>query len=261
MSLSNFATCELLPWDTEFFRCRIARVRGDTLTPEQAVQIDEWSRCNQIRCLYFLSRADDPMTVQTVERHGFGLVDIRVSFERVIVSSDGAARSDPPTDINIRAIQSDDLPKLQAIAKTAHTTTRFFNDTHFPRERAEELYSTWITLEAQGHAQMVWVAASTANKALGYISCHLEPNRRRGLIGLVGVNAEDRGRGIGKSLVLTAIDWFRLQGADEVVVVTQGSNRAAQHLYQQCGFLSRDLQLWYHKWYPMLEWQPNQNNL
>jgi hypothetical protein len=34
-------------------------------------------------------------------------------------------------------------------------------------------------------------------------------------------------------------------------VVTQGNNLAAQRLYQTCGFLSRDLQLWYHKWYPV----------
>jgi hypothetical protein len=31
--------------------------------------------------------------------------------------------------------------------------------------------------------------------------------------------------------------------------VTQGRNLAAQRLYQRTGFLIRDLQLWYHKWY------------
>jgi hypothetical protein len=31
--------------------------------------------------------------------------------------------------------------------------------------------------------------------------------------------------------------------------VTQGKNIAAQRLYQKNGFLIRDLQLWYHKWY------------
>ena len=53
MSVPNPVPCELLPWDTEFFRCRIARVCGDTLKPEQAVQIDEWSRSNRIRVPVF----------------------------------------------------------------------------------------------------------------------------------------------------------------------------------------------------------------
>jgi hypothetical protein len=38
-----------------------------------------------------------------------------------------------------------------------------------------------------------------------------------------------------------------------MTVVTQGRNRGAQRLYQQCGFLSRDLQLWHHKWYPIVD--------
>ena len=137
------------------------------------------------------------------------------------------------------------------MARAVHGETRFFKDSHFPRQRAEDLYSTWITLEVQGRAKIVWVAASVANQPLGYISCHLDPVRQEGQIGLVGVSPEIRGRGIGKNLVLTAMDWFRAQGAHVVTVVTQGNNRAAQRLYQQCGFLSRDLQLWYHKWYPI----------
>jgi dTDP-4-amino-4,6-dideoxy-D-galactose acyltransferase len=251
MSGSNSAPCELLPWDTEFFCCRIARVCGDTLKQEQTAQIDEWSRSHRIRVLYFLSRADDPTTIQTAEQHGFGLVDIRVTFERGVMNSHDPVRPDSPAGASIRPVQPEDLPGLQAMARTVHRETRFFNDSHFSRQRVEDLYSTWITLESQGRAQTVLVAASAANQPLGYVSCHLDPVRREGQIGLVGVSPEVRGKGLGKSLVLAAIDWYRAQGAHEVTVVTQGKNRAAQRLYQQCGFLSRELQLWYHKWYPI----------
>jgi dTDP-4-amino-4,6-dideoxy-D-galactose acyltransferase len=253
MSVPNSAPCELLPWDTDFFHCRIARVCGDTLKPERAVQIDEWTRNNRIRGLYFLSRANDPATIQTAEEHGFGLVDIRVTLECVVINSQGPLRPDPCAGVTIRPVQPADLSTLQALARAAHGETRFFSDSHFPRQRAEDLYSTWITLESQGRAQTVLVAASATNEPLGYASCHLEPARRGGQIGLVGVSSQARGKGIGKSLVLAAMDWYQTQGAREVMVVTQGKNRAAQRLYQKCGFLSRDLQLWYHKWYPTLD--------
>ena len=36
-------------------------------------------------------------------------------------------------------------------------------------------------------------------------------------------------------------------------VVTQGRNIAGQRLYQRCGFLTRSVELWYHKWYPAVE--------
>jgi ribosomal protein S18 acetylase RimI-like enzyme len=250
MNAPGAAPCELLPWDTEFFHCRIARVCGDTLEPERAAQIDEWRRSHHIQCLYFLSRADDPATIRVAEQHGFGLVDIRVTLGWALVNSPLPQNIASSAGVTIRAVEPADLPALQSIARLVHTETRFFSDLHFPRERAEDFYSTWITLESQGRAQAVLVATSTVNRPLGYISCHLDAARQEGQIGLVGVSPEARGKGIGKSLVVTAMDWYRLKGAREVTVVTQGRNRAAQRLYQQCGFLSRELQLWYHKWYP-----------
>jgi len=134
MSGTNSALCELLPWDTEFFCCRIARVCGDTLKQEQAVQIDEWSRNNHIRGLYFLSRADDPATIQSAEQHGFGLVDIRVTLERGVMDSHDSTRPALPTGASIRPVQPDDLPGLQAMARTELRGTRFYNDLHFPRQ-------------------------------------------------------------------------------------------------------------------------------
>jgi dTDP-4-amino-4,6-dideoxy-D-galactose acyltransferase len=253
MSAPDPVPCALLPWDTDFFDCRIACVCGDTLGPERALQIDDWSRSHEIRCLYFLSRADDPVTIRTAEQHGFALVDIRVTFERVLERSPGPARPNLPAGVGIRPARPEDLTGLQAMARTAHTATRFFNDSHFPHQRVEDLYATWIALEVQGRAQTVLVAAAAAHPPLGYVSCHRDPVRQQGQIGLVGVSAEVRGKGIGRNLVLAALDWFGSQGARAVTVVTQGNNPAAQRLYQQCGFLSRDLQLWYHKWYPGLD--------
>lgn len=79
MSTADPVACEFLPWDTEFFGCRIARVRGDTLTPLKAAQVDRWSRRNRIQGLYFLSCSDDPATVRTAEQHGFQLVDVALT--------------------------------------------------------------------------------------------------------------------------------------------------------------------------------------
>jgi dTDP-4-amino-4,6-dideoxy-D-galactose acyltransferase len=251
MSAPDPVPCELLPWDTEFFRCRIGRFCGETLRQEQVLQIDDWSRRNRIRGLYFLSRADDPVTLQTAGQHGFGLVDIRLTFEHEIIPVRNPAHSDPPAGVGIRPAAAGDVAGLQAIARTAHTTTRFFNDPQFPRQRVEDLYSTWIALEIEGRAQNVLVATSPTDQPWGYVSCHLGPGNQKGSIGLVGVHAGVRGKGIGKHLVVAAMNWFRTHEVREVTVVTQGNNLAAQRLYQTCGFLSRDLQLWYHKWYPV----------
>lgn len=251
MNLSSPAPCELLSWDTEFFGCRLARVCGNTLRPELAAQVDDWCLSNRIRGLYFLSRSDDPMTIKIAEQHGFGLVDIRVTFDLALTKTHWPPQPNPSAEISIRPVQADDLPGLQAMARTGHGDTRFFSDSHFPRQRVEELYSTWITLESQGRAQMVFVAAA-GRQPMGYVSCHLDGKNQKGQIGLIGVAQEMRGQGVGQSLIQAAMDWFCDQGAQEVKVITQGKNQGAQRLYQKCGFQSRNLELWYHKWYPVL---------
>ena len=244
------ALCELLPWDSQFFHCRIAKVRSDTLTDEEATEVEEWVMAERVSGLYFLARADCPASIQIAQNHGFALVDIRVTMEYEVANcggrANGQANSSP---VIIRPARAEDLAELQSIARTAHVDSRFFSDSHFPRHLAEELYRTWIRLECEGRAQCVLVAISAADKALGYVSCHFDKKTRSGQIGLSGVSHEARGRGIGKNLVNAALEWFDRRGADKVIVATQGKNIAAQRLYQRCGFVIQDLQLWYHKWF------------
>jgi len=252
MNPSGSEPCDLLPWDSEFFQCRIGRVRGSQLTDERASQIEEWSKGNKVRGLYFLARADDPATVRTAEKHGFNFVDIRLTFERVLATREELANAARSSSAVIRPVREEDVEGLQSIARTAHRDTRFFSDPQLT-SKAEALYSTWIRLECQGRAQKVLVAESSPGKADGYVSCHLDRQRSEGQIGLIAVAEEARGRGLGISLVWSALDWLARAGAKKVTVVTQGRNQAAQRLYQKCGFLTRDLELWYHKWYPVMD--------
>jgi len=244
------APCEQLPWDSEFFHCRIGKVRGDTLREDDIWEIEQWSRSEHNAGLYFLARANCPITVQTAQNHGFELVDIRITLEHSMLNSRDVVNPPLPPNTVIRLARSEDLADLQAIARTAHVDSRFFSDSHFPRRLAEDLYTTWVTLEFEGRAKRVLVAVSPADRALGYVTCHVDSNRASGQIGLSGVSSEARGKGIGSNLVLAALDWFAGQGAQKVAVVTQGKNIAAQRLYQRCGFVTQDLQLWYHKWFP-----------
>lgn len=247
--MSDSVPCELLPWDTEFFGFRIARVHGDTLTPEKAAQVEEWCGRNRIQGLYFLSRSDNPATIRAAEQHGFQLMDVRLAFELALDGQSKPMYAPRSDSARIRVSRPDDVSALRAVAAAAHRDSRFFADPHFSPEQAEGLYSTWITLDCQGRAAIVFVAALPNDVAVGYISCYVDPRSREGAIGLIGVSASVRGRGIGQSLVDAALHWFREQGVKAVTVITQGRNHAAQRLYQKRGFLTRHLQFWYHKWY------------
>ena len=63
------------------------------------------------------------------------------------------------------------------------------------------------------------------------------------------MRAGSRGRGGGSALVQGALAWFADRGVTQVLVVTQGRNVGAQRLYQKAGFLTRKVELWYHRWF------------
>jgi len=76
--------CRILPWDSNFFRYRIARVNPTRLSDENIDMILQWCQKNQIECLYFLADSDHPKTVQLAENHGFRFVDIRTTLHMTI---------------------------------------------------------------------------------------------------------------------------------------------------------------------------------
>lgn len=232
--------CEYLDWDSRFFNIRIGRVGGNRLDPERMRRILESSQKQSLDCLYFLADGDAP-TLRLAEQHGFQLVDIRVTLTTRMVGS-----CCPTPGASIREAVPDDIPLLREIAAASYTASRFYQDRHFSCNLCDELYRVWIEKSCKGYADAVLVAEH-ASRAVGYVSCHLNANGT-GQIGLVGVDPAARKLGLGRTLLAHVLCWFQQRGVHEVAVVTQGSNIAAQRLYQRSGFLPKSVQLWYHFW-------------
>jgi dTDP-4-amino-4,6-dideoxy-D-galactose acyltransferase len=237
--------CQRLDWDSQFFGFTIARATSTRLTPESTAAILSWCETHGVNCLYFLAAANDATTVRLAEENGFRFVDIRMTLRRRL---DGVSTSRIGKTVDdIRLSSVDDIPALCAIARTNHQDSRFYFDSNFPRQRCDALYETWIGKSCRGYAEAVMLA-EVQDKVAGYISCHLS-TQNQGQIGLSGIAADYRGRGLGQKLVNAALRWFVHQDVNQVDVVTQGRNHQAQRLYQRCGFLTQRLELWYHRWF------------
>ena len=230
---------EFLEWDTQFFGFRIARITADILSTEELSSVLHWCRAERIRCLYWLVAIGERSAIQMAEEHRFALVDIRVTLEM-------KPKPTQRRSTRVRLAREDDLPTLLRIAGSAHTDSRFYSDPNFPRERCDELYRVWVEKSVKGYAERVLVAEEE-NGPAGYITCHR--NDYNGSIGLMAVADWARGRGLGDELVASSVDFFAASGASFVSVVTQARNISAQRLYQRSGFLTRSVQLWYHRWF------------
>ncbi len=235
--------CEHLEWDSKFFGRRIARVKGTFLTDTGIVNIRTWCEDNRIDCLYFLADSTDAKTSRLAESNNFHLVDVRVTLDCPVRAKH--APGDSP--LNMRSALERDIPRLQTIARVSHRDSRFYYDGNFPSPLCDSLYEVWIEKSCRGWAGNVLVA-EVGGEPVGYISCHL-PTHKTGKIGLLGVGEKAQGKGVGKDLVGEALRWFANQGVESVNVVTQGRNVRAQRLYQRCGFVTRSVELWFHKWF------------
>lgn len=241
--MDSHDVCRLLDWDSEFFGRRIARVTAHRLTPELVEDVVAWGKRAGAECLYFLADAGDPETVRLAEDHAFRQVDVRLTLERGLDGEPAAPW--PDGGARVRPAAPADLPALRALARTSHHDSRFYHDPNFPAARCDDLYATWIEKSCAGYADAVLVADHD-RAAAGYVSCHLDPDEGR--IGLFAVSAAHQGRGTGRALLAASLGWFAAQGRRRVSVVTQGRNAPAQRLYQHGGFVTRSLQLWYHRW-------------
>lgn len=237
--------CQYLEWDSDFFGRRIARLMTNRLSTKTVEQVLHWCEANKIEGLYFLADTNDKRTVELAETHEFRLMDIRLTLERQI--DDLSVIQKKANHKEIRPSKPEDIPILRAIAKVSHHDSRFYYDLNFPRSLCDNLYESWIEKSCNGYADVVLVA-EVQSRPVGYISCHLL-KQSDGRIGLVGVDVKTQGKGVGRKLVDKSLAWFAEHDVKRVEVVTQGRNYRAQRLYQRAGFVTKSVQLWYHRWF------------
>lgn len=248
VSLVDEAPCELLAWDSAFWGFPVARVRGDSLTPEQVAAIDQWCKANAIACLYFLATFDDPVTVHCAEMSGFELVDVRLT---AVLTAKQFALHVPPTappELTIRPATEADLPALQRLASTNYPTTRFYFDRHFPRDTCAALYAHWITESVRAQRDLVLVA-EVAGALAGYATFQLPAAEATARILLINTAPNARHRGAARELLREGFRRLAPHDVQNLIGITQVRNIAVQAFNARVGFVPQSCQLWYHKWY------------
>jgi len=236
--------CQWLEWDSAFFGLRVARATIQQLDAQAAAQIEEWCQARRIDCLYFLAEAADGPTVRALENHSYRLVDIRLTLRRQL---DKPVVLQTRPDISLAPAVPADVAALRHIARASHSDTRFYFDPNFDRASCDRLYETWIEKSCHGYADLVLVAR-LHDQVAGYFSCH-RLDQTHGKIGLVAVAAAARGQQVGSAVLQAGLRWFWEQNLRHISVVTQGRNVAAQRLYQNHGFVTDQVELWYHRWF------------
>ena len=242
----NDAPATFLPWDTEHFGCRIARANIHQLDAASWRQLEGWCREQSIDCLYFLASAADQDTIFELQARQFSFVDIRLTFEYTLPSAPAYAGVE---NLAFRMSNEEDVPRFIDIAKNSYKESRFYADPCFDSEKVSLMYQTWLTKSIATDFADAVVVAELNQQPAGFLTCHLNRPEGEGNLGLSGVAELARGMGLGQCMYKYGVHWLYTQGMNRVNAVTQGSNIAVQRLFQRCGFVTRSVELWYHKWF------------
>jgi len=140
--------------------------------------------------------------------------------------------------ILVREATKSDLP---AIGKLLQDLTDAMDDTEGNDIRIAIKTCEHLLSDASSH----FLVAATEGTAVGFINftirqtvLHRSPSA---LIDELVVAEEYRGKGVGKQLVLAAIEECRQLGCCEVEVSTEKTNLKAREFYKKCGFEERGI--------------------
>jgi ribosomal protein S18 acetylase RimI-like enzyme len=233
--------CVPLKWDSVFFGVSIGRLLPSTLSSTDITSAVDWARARRVACLYALVATEDTASRRALESSRFRAIDERLTLARALPS--------PllPHDARVRVATKADIPALAALARVSHHNTRFYADGHFARERCDALYATWITQSVGSGNDQVLVAAD-GDGLVGYLSVQ-QLGARVARIGLVAVAERHQGKGFGRALLEAGLQVAAASGAQEIAVVTQGTNPGAVAYYTAAGFAPTGSETWYHGWF------------
>lgn len=212
-----------LTWDSTFFKRKIGRlisVPPERLLPKLLAEASNGGY-QYLACRFVMRKVSE---VQILEKYGFYTTDVSVVWERK-----AGAISDPL--MSVRAAGMKDAVELKRMIKGLFVNSRFYNDPFFTSDEADRLYQAWIRNSLHDKDIQTFVVAGK-----GFITCK-RLSERKGDIPLVGVMPDEQGKGVGRSLISRALDWFKVAGIRTVTVRTQANNTRAMNFYKEMGFI------------------------
>jgi ribosomal protein S18 acetylase RimI-like enzyme len=153
-------------------------------------------------------------------------------------------------DVVIRQATNSDEPKVRAIASHCFEN-RLLSESQLDKDRVRSMYGEWAANDLKGRVPFTLVAALQGEQA-GFVcggkASVSFPGAAVGFIDLIVVDHTMRHKGIGRALMVAAIEEMREQGLSLVELNVGEGNRPAITLYKRLGFNQRlryvDLSYW-----------------
>ena len=153
-------------------------------------------------------------------------------------------------NLHIRPYAPTDLPRLQEI--TAQTFGPVSIDRNMEQKLGAFGQGDWrsrkvgaIADDCRAQPDGVFVAEDSGGRVVGYVTTRLNLVSAIGWIPNLAVDPAWQGRGLGRALLLYALEFFRASGMQVAKIETLEQNPVGQKLYPSLGFVEVARQVHY----------------
>jgi dTDP-4-amino-4,6-dideoxy-D-galactose acyltransferase len=235
---------KILDWDSSFFKYKVAMLRQPLYNYNELSNALQNLKSEQVKLVYWSPENQNNIDEENVISLGGKLVDIKTVYR---INLDGKSLDDFKRDEKVKEY-SDVIvhPDLLTLAYESGIWSRYKVDENIGNQKFEELYKIWMEQSVAKKIAKTILVTHKGTRLTGMIT--LGEKEGIGNIGLVAVNAEQRGKGLGFALFQEMFRWFIQHGYKIITVVTQEANVSACRFYEKCGFEKLSAQRFYHFW-------------
>lgn len=231
-------------WDSDFFGKRTGLVKNEALlTERKAKKITEEAEKEGYSFLYYLPEVSQQSEIKALRELGFEYIDVHSTFVLDLKSLPSFPEPTAPAYL-VKQPEETDYTKLKFLARELAPFSRFYLDSRIPKEKVKELYDIWLTNSFKGiMADYVYIIGER-NNPLGFVTYKMI-DREEIELSLIVIEEKEKGKGLGKSLVLSTLNELKKK-ARRCSVKVSLSNTPAVGFYESLGFHLREAHLVFH---------------
>lgn len=228
---------EPLSWDTKFFGFKIGKIvlekDSDINNLLNGVINRTWS------LIYLFLNGNNQKSSDLLEQNGIKCFDHKTSFSKQI----SEASFSKIKGVHPEFEMTNEIELLAYESGVNHS--RFYKDQKL-RKHFNRLYKSWITKSLDRSFADEVLVYKDSSQLCGFVT--LKKNDDEAKIGLIAVDKDHRGKGIGTSLLKAAEKWAHDQELEKISVTTQGENLNAIEFYEKNGFYICKTEFVHHLW-------------
>lgn len=229
-----------LPWDSKFFNFNIAKIELE----KKSANLFEtlfFLKKEGYTLVYGFSKVEINLNSKLLKKFSGKLVDRKITYIKSVKDDVNSFYDSKIQKYEINKVNSN----LLKLAIQSGEYSRFKLDKKISRNKFEELYKHWLINSINKKiADDVFIYSD--NGVSGFIT--LANKNKNTDIGLIAVEKQKRGKGIGKILMQSAEIWAAKNSFSKIQVVTQEANLKACNFYEKCNYSVYRKDFIYHFW-------------